>query len=385
MNPHPHLMQMRRAKPLQALWLLTLLTTSSLRAAESWPPGQSPIEIGRRVAERFYLMPRSALNRYQPSGEITYPETCAWYGALTFARLAGETNLSRQLIARFEPLLGPENQLIPRPRHVDPAVFGAVPFEIFIETGDKRGLELGRSIAAAQWATPTNLASLPEVTRRYIEQGLSPQTRFWIDDMFMITLLQTQAYRATADRTYLDRAALEMVAYLDALQKTNGLFYHAPDVPFYWGRGNGWMAAGMSELLRSLPADHPQHARIMAGFKTMMATLLHYQSPDGMWRQLIDQPESWPESSCTGMFTFAFITGVRNGWLDEKAYGPAARTGWLALVARLNEQANISDVCEGTNKKNSLEYYLGRKRNTGDLHGQAPVLWCAAAWLRAAK
>jgi unsaturated rhamnogalacturonyl hydrolase len=48
-----------------------------------------------------------------------------------------------------------------------------------------------------------------------------------------------------------------MSAYLDKLQQTNGLFYHAPDAPFYWSRGNGWVAAGMAELLRSLPENHP--------------------------------------------------------------------------------------------------------------------------------
>ena len=221
--------------------------------------------------------------------------------------------------------------------------------------------------------------------RENIRRGLSPQTRFWIDDMFMITLLQVQAFRATDDRKYLDRAALEMSAYLDKLQQTNGLFYHAPDVPFYWGRGNGWVAAGMSELLRALPPDHPQYSRILSGYKKMMVALLRSQGSDGMWRQLIDHPESWPESSSTGMFTYAFITGVRNGWLDGKTYGEAARKGWLALVAHLDADSNIRDVCEGTNKKNSLEYYLNRKRLTGDLHGQAPVLWCASAWLRPLK
>jgi len=48
-----------------------------------------------------------------------------------------------------------------------------------------------------------------------------------------------------------------MVLYLDSLQCPNGLFYHAPDVPFFWSRGNGWMAAGMSELLSSLPNNNP--------------------------------------------------------------------------------------------------------------------------------
>jgi rhamnogalacturonyl hydrolase YesR len=173
-----------------------------------------------------------------------------------------------------------------------------------------------------------------------------------------------------------------MEVYLDRLQQTNGLFFHAPDVPFFWGRGNGWFAAGMSELLRSLPENHPGHARILQGYRKMMAALLQYQDADGMWRQLVDHPEAWPESSGSGMFTFALITGVKHGWLDEQTYGPAARKGWLALIQHLDADGDLRDVCEGTNKKNSLQYYLTRGRKVGDLHGQAPVLWCATAWLR---
>ena len=82
----------------------------------------------------------------------------------------------------------------------------------------------------------------------YYNNGYTWQTRMWIDDMYMISLLQAQAYRAINNRKYIDRAAKEMVLYLDSLQKPNGLFYHAPDAPFFWGRGNGLMAAGMTEL-----------------------------------------------------------------------------------------------------------------------------------------
>jgi rhamnogalacturonyl hydrolase YesR len=53
--------------------------------------------------------------------------------------------------------------------------------------------------------------------------------------MFMITVVQVQAYRATKDRKYIDRAALTMAAYLDKLQQPNGLFFHAADSAFYWG------------------------------------------------------------------------------------------------------------------------------------------------------
>jgi rhamnogalacturonyl hydrolase YesR len=120
----------------------------------------------------------------------------------------------------------------------------------------------------------------------------------------------------------------------------------------------------------------------MKGYKSMMASLLKYQADNGMWRQLIDDPEAWEETSSTAMFTFAMITGVKNGWLDKEVYGKAARKGWLGLVTYINENDEVREVCEGTNKKNDRQYYLDRKRNIGDLHGQAPILWCATALLR---
>lgn len=69
-----------------------------------------------------------------------------------------------------------------------------------------------------------------------------------------------------------------------------------PTPGFTWGRGNGWMAAGMSEILRAMPVDHPDRPRIMEGYKKMMATLLIHQAEDGMWRQVIDDPEFWKET-----------------------------------------------------------------------------------------
>ena len=349
--------------------------------SQDFPPGTTPQEIGRRIAERYLALPYANFNRPQPPKVITYPETCTWYGALAFAKLTGDTKLTARLIQRFQPLLGSRDSLIPVPDHVDYTVFGSVPFELYMQTRDQKYLDLGKRFADNQWSAPSG----PRVRAEswfFYNKGMSWQTRMWIDDMFMITAVQSQAYRATGDVKYIDRAAKEMVLYLDSLQRPNGLFYHAPDVPFFWGRGDGWMAVGMSELLRSLPADNPDRTRIMQGYKSMMASLLKYQAEDGMWRQLIDDPASWKETSCTGMFTFAFITGVKEGWLDKNVYGPAAMKAWLSLVKYINENGDITDVCEGTNKKNDRQYYLDRKKNIGDLHGQAPLLWCATAWLR---
>jgi unsaturated rhamnogalacturonyl hydrolase len=347
---------------------LPLLAQKSIKEFSHWPSGTSPREVGKRVAERFVVMPHANFARPGHS-QIIYPEVVAWYGALTFAARSGDKDLDARLIQRFQPLFGEESKLIPSPVHVDNTVFAAVPLELYIQSKEEKYLDLGKSMADQQWENPT-------------AEGLTPQTRFWIDDMYMITIAQVEAYRAVGDAKYLDRAAREMTTYLDKLQQPNGLFYHAPDVPFFWGRGDGWVAAGMAELLRSLPENHPLRGRIMDGYRKMMAALLKYQGKDGVWHQLIDHPESYAETSSTGMFTFALITGVKSGWLREKAYARAARRGWLGLVSYLDPNGDLRNVCQGTNKKNDLQYYLNRERLTGDLHGQAPVLWCATALLR---
>lgn len=346
-----------------------------------WPKGSSPTEIGKRVAEHFAVSPH--FNYFNPTTpkSIVYPETCTWYGALTFAKLSGDKQLVNKLAVRFEPFFNTDSSLVPVPNHVDYTVFGAVPLELYIITKDPKYLKMGKRIADKQWAPPEGTKVSPEA-KMFYDKGFTTQTRMWIDDMYMITAVQIQAYRATGDKKYVERAAKEMVLYLDSLQRPNGLFYHAQDVPFFWGRGNGWMAAGMSELLSSLPKNNPDRPRIMEGYKKMMASLMKYQDENGTWRQLIDEPESWSETSGTGMFAFAMITGVKNGWLDKDTYGEAARKAWLGLISYINENDEVREVCEGTNKKNDRQYYFDRKRNVGDLHGQAPILWCASALLR---
>jgi rhamnogalacturonyl hydrolase YesR len=331
----------------------------------NWPAGQSPAEVGKKLAARMLT------TRTNTRPGAHYAEDSLYMTSLKFADITKDEQLMKSLVTRFDPIMTPATQAAFQnvQRHVDHNIFGIVPLELYMRTKDQKYLDFGKWLADRQWEGPN-------------AEGLSDQTRFWIDDMYMITILQVQAYRATKDKVYLDRAALEMVAYLDKLQQPNGLFYHGANFPFFWGRGDGWVAAGMPELLSELPADHPKRARIMEGYQKMMAALLKYQDTDGMWHQLIDHPESYKESSCTAMFTYGFILGVKNGWLTDQAYAQAARKGWLALQDYIDENGDVDKVCVGTGQTNSLQFYLTRPTQKGNPHGQAPVLWCAVALLQ---
>jgi hypothetical protein len=331
----------------------------------SFPAAADPHTVGLRVEEN--LLERDF--RTNKTGFIVYPEICAAFGALRFAAVTGDTHLEQQLIARYAPVWLPENKiLIPPGGHVDNSVFGVLPLEIFLLEGGTNFLALGLGKADAQWENP-------------LAGGLTRETRWWVDDAWMIGSLQIQAFRATHDAKYADHVATQLAAYLDKLQEANGLFHHGPEAPFYWARGNGWVAASLAEVLQSLPPTHPQYARLMAGYQKMMAGLKVTQGADGLWHQLLDDPDSWSETSGSGMFTYAMIVGVKHGWLDAAGYGDVARRGWIAVCGEIDAQGNLCDICVGTNQSKDRQFYLDRPRQAGDLHGQAPVLWCAWALL----
>lgn len=364
---------------------------------KSFPKNANPVKVGEKVAKRFLERPYSNTGSWyseeekktpnlfnNPVGYVVYPDVCAMYGALTYSKESGKKSISNQLYKKANAFLSTDAHLIPKANHVDNNVFGVIPLEVYTQAGNKQLLDLGLFMAKEQFKklSPEEYNKLDSAEKVWYNKGFSWNTRLWIDDMYMITILQAQAFKATGDITYINQAAKEMVFYLDELQKENGLFHHADNVPIYWGRGNGWMAAGMAELLEYLPATNIYRNRIMDGYKKMMATLLKYQDTNGMWHQIVDDPNAWAETSCTGMFTFAFITGVKKGWLNEDIYGPAARKGWVSLCSYIDDKGDVSEICIGTNKKNDYQFYLNRPRVIGDLHGQAPILWCATALLK---
>ena len=245
------------------------------------PDECSPQKVGAILGQRFI----PSKHMLHGGKWIHYAEVCTWYGALRYAEVVGDKKLIKQLQDRFDLLFTTEKPYQPIMNHVDLNMFGCLPLEFYKITKDKKYFELGMPYADTQWTLPEGATPEEKV---WADKGLSWQTRLWIDDMFMITIIQSQAYKATGKREYIDRAAREMVMYLDELQRPNGLFYHAPDVPFYWGRGNGWIAAGMAELLQYLPKKHKDRPRILQGYLTMMNSLKDFQNSRGIWNQLID-------------------------------------------------------------------------------------------------
>jgi unsaturated rhamnogalacturonyl hydrolase len=214
----------------------------------------------------------------------------------------------------------------------------------------------------------------------------------WLDDAYMSVPLLAQYGKLTGDRKYFDDAAKQLKGFHKHLFVPEvGLFTHAgnadvgADHPrYYWGRANGWYMVAMVELLDLLPEDHadrPELIKILKAHAKGVATL---QSGKGLWRQMLDRPDSYLETSCTAMFSYAMAKGVNRGWLDASTYGPVAIAGWNGVTMRIDGEGRLDGVCVGTNYANDYVYYYNRPA-MDDVHGYGPTLLCAAEMLRLIK
>ncbi|MDR1108692.1 MAG: glycoside hydrolase family 88 protein [Spirochaetaceae bacterium] len=144
-----------------------------------------------------------------------------------------------------------------------------------------------------------------------------------------------------------------------------------------WGRGNGWTAFSLSELLLVLPETHPRRSFLLGFFRDLCAGFLACQDASGMWHQVLNMPSSYPETSCTAMFICAFSRGIREGWLEDGlVYREAAEKAWRALERYgIDAAGNIYGVCRGSefafNPRYYAEHLLPRLNDT---HGIGIVL-----------
>jgi unsaturated rhamnogalacturonyl hydrolase len=220
-----------------------------------WTEDNSPEIVGRMVIDD--LLARDDFMMYITDfwTGIHYAEACAGFGAARLAGLLNDSDIINRLSERYMKVI--KDSLHLRSAHVDANVYGILPLELYMQGGEEKFLQQGLELADGQWED-----TLPD--------GLTSQVRYWVDDIWMIVSLQVQAYRATGNEIYLERAAKVTDSYLKRLQRPNGLFYHGENSPFFWGRGNGWGAAGMAELLSELPDSSPYYTSILEGYRKMM-------------------------------------------------------------------------------------------------------------------
>lgn len=177
----------------------------------------------------------------------------------------------------------------------------------------------------------------------------------------------------------------------------SGLLYHGWDEsrkqrwadpetgcsPNFWGRGMGWFAMAVVDVLDFFPGDHPQRGALISILeRTAWAALRVQDDATGLWHQILNRagsPGNYLESSASAMFAYAFAKGVRKNLLPAGFSAPAARAFRGLLRHRVKRNSDGSISLDGTcavaglggrpYRDGSYEYYVGEKMAIDDPKG----------------
>src|SRR5690606_35810491 len=145
-----------------------------------------------------------------------------------------------------------------------------------------------------------------------------------------------------------------------------------------WGGCKGWALLAMSQLPDVPPTDHPSGKAILALFRSHAAGLASYQSGTGFWHPLTAGTQSYEEPAACSIVTNCFAHGINKGWLDPRAFGPAAILGWNAVQTKVNQQGQVEGTCVGTGRAFDPAFYYHRPVNVAAAHGYGPAIMAGA-------
>lgn len=184
----------------------------------------------------------------------------------------------------------------------------------------------------------------------------SKQRWTWCDALFMAPPVYANIAQIKGDKKYLDYMHSEFrKTYNHLYDESERLFFRddsyfdkreANGQKVFWGRGNGWVVAGIANLLKVLPKDDPNENFYVELYKTLMDRLMELRGKDNFWHASLLDPDSYPspETSATAMIVYAMAYGVNNGYLDRVKYMPLIESSWLALTSVIDENGKLGYV-----------------------------------------
>ena len=235
----------------------------------------------------------------------------------------------------------------------------------------------------------------------------------WLDGFYMALPFYAEYTKRYAPKDQKDSLFSDIVHQFTAgaantLDPATGLFRHAWDESrsmFWcdpqtglsahaWGRANGWYAVALVEVLDYLPKSHPGHAVLVDQLNYFLEVLPKWADPQtGMWYQVLDCPGregNYLEATCSIMFTYAFLKGLRMGYIDRshEAYILGLYPKFIDRFIRENPDGTISmtDCCSVGGlggkqmRKGDFEYYLSEPVIENDCKGVGPFIWASLEW-----
>ena len=207
----------------------------------------------------------------------------------------------------------------------------------------------------------------------------------WADTLFMAAFFMLRAGVAWHDEDLVNDALNQYYWHIEYLQdKKTGLWYHGYDniagdhmSGFYWGRANAWAAFTMSQVGRVLPECYlyPKYMDVAGALSKQLATLKTLQTEDGLWRTILDDPESYEEVSASAGIAAAMV--ARGNPLHIKYIDKSVK----GILANISPEGRVLNVSAGTAVMRDRDGYRNISRRWTQGWGQGLALAFLAALL----
>ena len=117
----------------------------------------------------------------------------------------------------------------------------------------------------------------------------------------------------------------------------------------FWGGGNGWAAAGLARVLRSLPRERSQDRARLANFaREIIDGCIQHQRPDRLFHNVVDQPATFVETNLAQMLAFAIYEGISAAWLPP-SYQQHADRMRAAARQKMDADGYVQGACGAPN------------------------------------
>lgn len=204
----------------------------------------------------------------------------------------------------------------------------------------------------------------------------------WTDDMYMCLPFMARMGALTGDECWYDDILTQVRGFYGRLyMKKKNLFSHIffveENTPnrVAWCRGNGWVLLALSEVLLHISRDYAGYGEILDVYKKFAEGVLSFRDREkGIWHQVVDNPESYIETSGSAMFITALARGVSNGWISAE-YKNDISDAWNFLCREcIDENGNVYGICMGSGCNMEEKYYMQLGTIENDDHGIGVVL-----------
>jgi unsaturated rhamnogalacturonyl hydrolase len=113
----------------------------------------------------------------------------------------------------------------------------------------------------------------------------------------------------------------------------------------FWGVGNGWTAAGITRVIKMLPQNmESEKKKLIVYVKDIVDGCLKYIRPDGLFHDVVNKPDTFPEVNLSQMISYTIFRGVKAGYLDS-SYLENAEKMRKAANDRVDKLGYVHDVC----------------------------------------